>query len=512
MPLVAFIEVTAVRDAIVDPGTFTEWTNDDLNLDVGQPIGSQDYAAELAVAREHTGAEESVCVGTARIGGVDVAVILGDFAFLAGSVGRLACQRVIAAFARARREGLPVFASPASGGTRMQEGTAAFVLMADVAASVERYRAAGLPLIVWLRNPTTGGVMATWGSLGTITLGEPGALTGFLGPRVFEMLAGSEFPAGVQTTDNLASHGVIDGVVPLVDLRARLESILFVTSRLSERDDRPGDSTLTEAEVDTPPDRAADPWDCVLKTRDPRRPTAAAVLAESLTCSTTLSGTGRGEVSDAVRVELAKWRGQPVLVVAHDRAAQQAGSPLGPSALRVVQRGLRLAKQLQLAVVTIVDTPGAELSPAAEEGALAGEIARCLAMLTTLEVPTVSVLLGMGCGGGALALLPADRVVAAANSWVSPLPLEGASIIRYRSADRAAEMARAQRVAAWQLKEDGIVDVVVPELPDAAEEPDAFCQRISIAVGAQLADLASLDPQTRLALKRKRYGGGVDVT
>ena len=121
VPLVAFIEVTAVRDAIVDPGTFTEWTNDDLNLDVGQPIGSQDYAANW-LSPGNTGAEESVCVGTARIGGVDVAVILGDFAFLAGSVGRLACQRVIAAFARARREGLPVFASPASGGTRMQEG------------------------------------------------------------------------------------------------------------------------------------------------------------------------------------------------------------------------------------------------------------------------------------------------------------------------------------------------------------------------------------------------------
>ena len=111
----------------------------------------------------------------------------------------------------------------------MQEGTAAFVLMADVAAAVNRFRAGGNPLFVWLRNPTTGGVMATWGSLGTVTFGEPDALAGFLGPRVFEMLSGEQFPTGVQQTNNLAEHGVIDGVVALPELRQWVSAVLQVT-------------------------------------------------------------------------------------------------------------------------------------------------------------------------------------------------------------------------------------------------------------------------------------------
>ena len=98
---------------------------------------------------------------------------------------------------------------------------------------------------------------------------------------------------------------------------------------------------------------------------------------------------------------------------------------------------MRLAEELGLPLVTVIDTPGAELSVAAEEGAIAGEIARCIATLTTMTVPTVSVILGQGCGGGALALLPAQVVIATENAWLSPLPPEGASVIRYGDVDHA---------------------------------------------------------------------------
>jgi acetyl-CoA carboxylase carboxyl transferase subunit beta len=117
-----------------------------------------------------------------------------------------------------------------------------------------------------------------------------------------------------------------------------------------------------------------------------------------------------------------------------------------------------------------VDTPGAELSRAAEEGAVAGEIARCIATLSTLSVPTVSVILGQGCGGGALALLPARTVVATSNAWLSPLPPEGASVIRHGDVAHAAEMAQAQGVDAASLLAAGIVHHVVPERPDDGHE------------------------------------------
>src|SRR6476659_8481516 len=112
----------------------------------------------------------------------------------------------------------------------MQEGTVAFLQMVKIAADVELHKQANLPYLVYLRQPTTGGVFASWGSLGHVTAAEPGAMIGFLGPRVYEHLYGEPFPAGVQTAENLQRHGVVDAVVPLDVLRATLDRTLTVVA------------------------------------------------------------------------------------------------------------------------------------------------------------------------------------------------------------------------------------------------------------------------------------------
>ncbi len=126
--------------------------------------------------------------------GRPVALVACEFDFLAGSIGVAAAERITDAVQRATREGLPLLASPSSGGTRMQEGTVAFLQMVKIAAAVELHKRAHLPYLVYLRHPTTGGVFASWGSLGHVTAAEPGALVGFLGPRVYEHLYGEPFP------------------------------------------------------------------------------------------------------------------------------------------------------------------------------------------------------------------------------------------------------------------------------------------------------------------------------
>ena len=136
---------------------------------------------------------------------------------------------------------------------------------------------------------------------------------------------------------------------------------------------------------------------------------------------------------------------------------------------------------------------------------MAGEIARCLAELVVLPVPTVCVLLGQGTGGGALALMPADRVVSAQHSWLSPLPPEGASAILHRTPDRAPEMATQQRVRALDLLADGVVDRIVAEHPDAAEEPQEYCTRMAHAIRHELAELAALEPAARLTARHDRW-------
>lgn len=166
---------------------------------------------------------------------------------------------------------------------------------------------------------------------------------------------------------------------------------------------------------------------------------------------------------------------------------------------------MRLAAEFRLPLVTVIDTPGAALSVEAEEGGLAGEIARCLSDLVTLEAPTLTLLLGQGTGGGALALLPADRVVAAEHSWLSPLPPEGASAIVHRTTDLAPRMAEEQRVRSADLVADGVVDRVVAERPDAADEPEEFCTRMGQVLCEELAALLREDPDKLRSRRQERY-------
>ena len=343
-------------------------------------------AANSAEAAAATGLDESVVTGEGRVFGRRVAVVACEFDFLAGSIGVAAAERITAAVQRATAERLPLLASPSSGGTRMQEGTVAFLQMVKIAAAVELHKRAHLPYLVYLRHPTTGGVFASWGSLGHITVAEPGALVGFLGPRVYEHLYGEPFPAGIQTAENLQRHGVIDAVIPLDRLRATLDRALKVVA------DEPGPPP-PEPQPEPLPDVPA--WESVVASRRPDRPGVAQLLRHGTTEWVLLSGTGLGEAATTL-LALARFGGQPAVVLGQQRVV---GGVVGPAALREARRGMALAAGLKLPLVLVIDTAGPALSAEAEQGGLAGEIARCLAELVTLDTPTVSVLLGQGSGG-----------------------------------------------------------------------------------------------------------------
>ena len=208
-------------DLVLDAASWSSWDTPPVYGDI-----SESYAAELAAAREKAGTDESVLTGEGLMRGRRVAVLVGEFGFLAGSIGRATADRLVAAITRATEEGLPLLAAPISGGTRMQEGTPAFVQMVRIAEAVMAHRRAGLPYLVYLRHPTTGGVMASWGSLGHVTVAEPGALVGFLGPRVYQALYGEAFPEDVQTSENLYARGIIDAVVAPEDIPDILDRAL----------------------------------------------------------------------------------------------------------------------------------------------------------------------------------------------------------------------------------------------------------------------------------------------
>ena len=461
-------------DLVLDEGSYTSW---DEPVDVsGWP---EDYRAALEKAAERAGTDESVITGRGLVKGRPVATVLNEFGFLAGSIGRDAARRIVAAVRRATAEGLPLLASTASGGTRMQEGTPAFVHMVDISRAIMDHRAAGLPYLVHLRHPTTGGVFASWGSLGHITVAEPGALVGFLGPKVYELLEGRPFPPGVQVSENLARRGIVDAVVLHEELPAVVDRALGLLV------DPVADATR-ERRTGEPAGRSTT-WESIELTRADGRVGVRDVLRHGSDATVRLQGTEEGERDTAMIVAFARLDGVPCVVVGQDRTTQTPANPMGPGALREARRGMRLAAELGLPLVSVIDTPGAELSPQAEEGSIAGEIARCIASMSTLTVPSVSVLLGQGCGGGALALLPADVVVATEHAWLSPLPPEGASAIVHGDVEHAAEMAEQQRVSALDLHRLGTVQHVVPE-PEG-DDVESLARAVAAEVGFRLREL-----------------------
>jgi len=530
----------AARIALVaDEGSFEAWDADVVSDD---PLGFSDtkpYRERLAAAREATGLGEAVLTGRARIDGRPFVVVAGEFGFLGGSIGVATAERVARAFERALTERLPLVALPASGGSRMQEGTLAVVGMAKLAAAAGRLRAAGLPYVVCLTHPTMGGVLASWGSLGTVTFALPGAVTGFAGPRVVELLTGRALSSRVQRAETLLAQGLIDAVVAPDSLRSAVAAVLAVAAG-SEGEVTPAaarsapaasptraaptgapaasvgsacaDSPLLDAHPATPSTTAhggterRDAWASLQHVRDRRRPGAGAVLDVLATDVTVLRGARDGHPDDpACFAAFACVVDRPVVVIAQRRRGDGTPAVMNASGYRKARRAMALAAELGLPLVTIVDTPGAELSEEAERGGLAGEIAGCLADMAALPVPTVAVLLGEGGSGGALALLAADRVLAAEHASLGVIAPEGASAILYRDVDHAAELAATQGGASWQLLDAGIVDALIAEPRPAHEQPEAFAAAVGAALATALAELGALDPSARLADRHRRW-------
>ncbi|WP_033217443.1 carboxyl transferase domain-containing protein [Kitasatospora phosalacinea] len=488
-------------DLLVDPGTFRSW-DEPVTAEYADP----GYRDALARARERTGLDEAVLTGHALLDGRPVALVAGEFAFLGGSIGVATAERITRAVERATAERLPLVALPVSGGTRMQEGSAAFLCMVRVTAAVHAHRSAGLPYLTYLRNPTMGGVFASWGTLGHLVLAEPAARLGFLGPRVYEELRGEPLPPAVQRAETLAANGRLDAIVPPERLRAFLARALAVLTA------RPASASVTvpvpapvPAPAPAPPDAAepSDAWESVLLSRRPDRLSALELLHHTAETFLPLDG------DSALVRGLALIGGRPVMVVAQQRPGpDRLPLPFTAADLRAVRRQAQLAEELGMPLLTVVDTTGAELSIEAELDGVALEIAHCLTTLVGLRTPVLAVLLGQGSGGGALALLPADRVIAAQHAWLAPLPPEGASAIVHRDGEHAPQLARAQGITATELTATGLVDLVVPESADPAD----LRERLAAAVTTALAELAELPDAERLAARaaRNRRLGGPD--
>ena len=509
------LRAAAVLEAVTDPGSFERWDDDLVSWDpLDFAAEAVPYARHLAAATAQTGESDSIVTGGGRVAGRPVALVVGEFGFLGGSIGVASGERIARAFERALARRLPLLAVTASGGTRMQEGTPAFLQMVKAAAAVERFRAAGLPYVAYLQDPTMGGVLASWGSRATVTFAAPGARLGFSGPRVAELVTGTPFPAAVQRAEHLLDCGLLDDVFPLAELAERFARVLRVADgsgvpgagyAAADGPEPSSPASTAGLEPSSVPASAGDAWLSVQRSRRPGRPGARELLGRCATDVTVLRGDRAGGGDDGACLAALARLGSVAAVVLAQVGGADGRSRMRPAGYRKARRAMALAEELRLPLVTVVDTPGAELSASAEEHGLSGEIAGCIATLVTLRTPTVCVLLGEGGGGGALALVPADRIVCAEHAWLSPISPEGASAILWRTTDHAAELARAHGLASGELQRAGLVDRLVAEPADAPGDPSGWIDALARALVEELSGLLGIDDVERREARAERH-------
>ena len=213
-------------DTLLDGGSFEERDPGLESIDVLGFHDQQPYADRIEAARLKTGLRDAVVWGIGRIDGQRVAIGIFDFRFMGGSMGSVVGEKLARCFEAALVDRIPAIVVSASGGARMQEGTLSLMQLAKTTAPLVRLDAAGVPFITVLTDPTTGGVLASFASLGDVVIAEPKALIGFAGARVASGTVGEELPEGFQTAEFLLDHGLVDAVVPRSELRATLSRLL----------------------------------------------------------------------------------------------------------------------------------------------------------------------------------------------------------------------------------------------------------------------------------------------
>ncbi|MEU6892041.1 carboxyl transferase domain-containing protein [Streptomyces sp. NPDC046557] len=448
------LSARAAIASLTDPHTFAEL---DAELDVSEresdpdgPLAWSGYDGSRARAAATTGETESVVVGAARIGGQEAVLISFEFGFLGGSLGRHTGDRLEAAYRYAREHRLPLVSLIATGGSRMQEGMLALTQLQRVAAQSALTRAAGLPQIAVLRDPTTGGGWATLGAGADIVLALPGAQVGFAGSRVRP----PDADPAAYTAEGQYAAGHVDAVVAAPELARTVSDWLRVLA--APRSAGPVAPPAALADVAAP----ATGWDAVRRARHPDRPRAGAYLDAYFTLRLPVRGDRAGGTDPGMLCGFGLREGGEGVVA----YVAQCGTATLPAGYRTAARVIRLADRLGIPVLTLVDTPGAANDAAAERAGAGAAIADAFAAVASAGVPVTTLLIGEGGSGGALALAAPGNTWVTPDSYFSVIAPELAAAILKRPASEAPATADQLRIRPHDLVALGVArGVVAPE-------------------------------------------------
>lgn len=495
---------------LADPGSFRLIGRSIQPVDFLGFVDEHPYSTKLISDQKQTGHSDAILTGRCRIGGTETVLAVLDFHFMGGSMGSVVGEQITFAFEYATRHRLPVVTVVNSGGARMQEGIISLMQMPKTAAAVQRFHASGLLYLSILASPTTGGVFASFASLGDVILAEPKAVVGFAGPRVAEQVTGQKLPAGSHRAEMLLTSGQLDAITARHDLphvvATLLKATVFHAKQQRSHSIHTNELPLVSAHA---PMKAA--WESVNLARHPDRPTARDYIHHLSPNFLELQGDRCYGDDPTVVAGLGDIDGRTVIFVGQDRRHGAHDSHVGeiqtrpqPEGYRKAIRMMDLAAQLHCPLVTFVDTSGADAGDESERHGIAWSLAHCLSLMSSLPVPIVTAIIGEGASGGAVAFAVADHILMLQNAIYEVIAPEGAATILYRDAQKASQVAEQLKLTASDCLQLGVVDVIIPEpLAGAHTDPPIVMQALQHHLLHAITELEQV-PVKRLLARRYR--------
>jgi acyl-CoA carboxylase subunit beta len=484
----------------------------DENMRSANPLDYPKYSEKTEELENKLNINEAVITGVGSIYGNKACFGVMDSRFIMGSMGSVVGEKLARMLEKAAALKLPAIIFTVSGGARMQEGILSLMQMAKVSAAVKRHSNAGLLYITVITDPTTGGVTASFASLGDIILAEPNATIGFAGKRVIEQTIRQKLPGDFQSSEFMLKHGFVDMIVHRKDMKAELAHLLEIHGKLSNENTKEMlnkiDDNLDEGCKLS--DVKKDPWEIVKIARHKNRPNYKDYIDGMVDGFVELHGDRFYKDDEAIVGGIGYLNGIAVTVISHakgksmeENIRRSFGSPY-PEGYRKALRLMKQAEKFKRPVVCLIDTQGAYCGVGAEERGQGEAIARNLLEMSDLKTPLISVVIGEGGSGGALALGVADKVFMLENSIYSVISPEGCASILMKDSSRADEASRILRLTARDLKELEVIDGIIDEPAGGAHnDVDYTVKRVKDTIYNNLLKLLDKDIDN---LVDERYG------
>jgi acyl-CoA carboxylase subunit beta len=498
---------------LVDPDSFEELSGDIEPRDPLIFTDSRPYTVRIKEAQRKTGRKEGAIYGTATVTGTPLVLAAMEFGFIGGAMGSAVGEVITRAAELAIQRRLPLLVICASGGARMQEGCISLMQMAKTSAALAVLAEHRLPYLVFLADPTYGGVSASFASLGDILIAEPDAMIGFAGRSVIESTIRQKLPEAFQRSDFLMEHGMIDMIVPRGEFRRTVGKLLTCYgAAISGQPPKTEDLPAVPPPTPVPDASGREVWDMVQLARNSERPNALEYISRIFTDFHRLNGDRLFRDDAAIVGGLARLGSVQCMVLGTlkgrsiaENVERNFGMP-NPEGYRKALRLMQHAAKFHMPIIALVDTPGAYPGLGAEERGQSIAIARNLLEMARFPVPIITVLTGEGGSGGALALAVADRVLMLENAYYSVISPEGCSVILFKNVSAAPQAAKALRITSHDLKRLRVVDDIVAEPAGGAHNDiNAAADNLKSVLVTHLRELLTKGPGQLVTERYARY-------